>query len=132
MSNMNRTGRTMAMVLAGGAGTRLEPLTRERAKPAVPFGGRYRIIDFALSNFVNSEIYHIKVLTQYKSDSLNNHLSRSWRMTAFLGHYCETVPAQMRGVEATPNQITLHLQILHQIQLAASANLLQHHVQHQR
>ncbi len=90
------TGRTMAMVLAGGAGTRLEPLTRERAKPAVPFGGRYRIIDFCLSNFVNSEVYRIKVLTQYKSDSLNNHLSRSWRMTAFLGHYCETVPAQMR------------------------------------
>ncbi|MBL9038336.1 MAG: glucose-1-phosphate adenylyltransferase [Archangium sp.] len=89
-------GYAMAMVLAGGAGTRLEPLTRERAKPAVPFGGRYRIIDFCLSNFVNSGVYRIKVLTQYKSDSLNNHLSRSWRMTAFLGHYCETVPAQMR------------------------------------
>jgi glucose-1-phosphate adenylyltransferase len=86
----------MAMVLAGGAGTRLEPLTRERAKPAVPFAGRYRIIDFCLSNFVNSGIYKLKVLTQYKSDSLNNHLSRAWRMTAFLGHYCETVPAQMR------------------------------------
>lgn len=86
----------MAMVLAGGAGTRLDPLTRERAKPAVPFGGRYRIIDFCLSNFVNSSVYKIKVLTQYKSDSLNNHISRTWRMTAFLGHYCETVPAQMR------------------------------------
>jgi len=84
------------MILAGGAGTRLEPLTRERAKPAVPFGGRYRIIDFCLSNFVNSGVYKLKVLTQYKSDSLNNHISRSWRMTAFLGHFCETVPAQMR------------------------------------
>ncbi len=84
------------MVLAGGAGTRLDPLTRERAKPAVPFGGRYRIIDFCLSNFVNSGVYKIKVLTQYKSDSLNNHISRTWRMTAFLGHFCETVPAQMR------------------------------------
>jgi len=84
------------MILAGGAGTRLEPLTRERAKPAVPFGGRYRIIDFCLSNFVNSGVYKMKVLTQYKSDSLNNHLSRAWRMTAFLGHYCESVPAQMR------------------------------------
>ena len=84
------------MVLAGGAGTRLEPLTRERAKPAVPFGGRYRIIDFCLSNFVNSGIFKLKVLTQYKSDSLNNHISRTWRMTAFLGHFCETVPAQMR------------------------------------
>lgn len=84
------------MVLAGGAGTRLDPLTRERAKPAVPFGGRYRIIDFCLSNFVNSGIFKLKVLTQYKSDSLNNHISRTWRMTAFLGHFCETVPAQMR------------------------------------
>ncbi len=88
--------RTLAMILAGGAGTRLDPLTRERAKPAVPFGGRYRIIDFCLSNFANSGIYKLKVLTQYKSDSLNNHISRTWRMTAFLGHYCETVPAQMR------------------------------------
>jgi len=88
--------RSLAMILAGGAGTRLEPLTRERAKPAVPFGGRYRIIDFCLSNFVNSGVYKMKVLTQYKSDSLNNHLSRAWRMTAFLGHYCEAVPAQMR------------------------------------
>ncbi len=86
----------MAMILAGGAGTRLEPLTRERAKPAVPFGGRYRIIDFVLSNFANSGVYRMKVLTQYKSESLNNHLSRAWRMTAFLGHFVETVPAQMR------------------------------------
>ena len=92
--------KTLAMILAGGAGTRLEPLTRERAKPAVPFGGRYRIIDFCLSNFVNSGVFKVKVLTQYKSDSLNNHLSRAWRMTAFLGHYVETVPAQMRtGME---------------------------------
>ncbi len=88
--------KSMAMVLAGGAGTRLDPLTRDRAKPAVPFGGRYRIIDFCLSNFVNAGIFRVKVLTQYKSDSLNNHLSRAWRMTAFLGHYVESVPAQMR------------------------------------
>jgi glucose-1-phosphate adenylyltransferase len=88
--------KTMAMILAGGAGTRLEPLTRERAKPAVPFGGRYRIIDFVLSNFANSGIYRMKVLTQYKSDSLNNHLSRAWRMSAALGHYVDAVPAQMR------------------------------------
>ena len=84
------------MILAGGAGTRLEPLTRDRAKPAVPFGGRYRIIDFCLSNFVHSSIFKLKVLTQYKSDSLNNHISRAWRMSAFLGQYCESVPAQMR------------------------------------
>ena len=88
--------KTLAMILAGGAGTRLEPLTRERAKPAVPFGARYRIIDFVLSNFANSGVLKMKVLTQYKSDSLNNHLSRTWRMSSFLGHYVETVPAQMR------------------------------------
>ncbi|MBM4378447.1 MAG: glucose-1-phosphate adenylyltransferase [Deltaproteobacteria bacterium] len=86
----------LAMILAGGQGTRLDPLTRERAKPAVPFGGRYRIIDFCLSNFVNSGVYKIKVLTQYKSDSLNKHLSRAWQMSSFLGHYVEPVPAQMR------------------------------------
>jgi glucose-1-phosphate adenylyltransferase len=88
--------KTLAMILAGGAGTRLEPLTRERAKPAVPFGGRYRIIDFVLSSFANSGVLKMNVLTQYKSDSLNKHLSRTWRMSAFLGHYVETVPAQMR------------------------------------
>src|SRR5215472_11683012 len=88
--------KNLSMILAGGAGTRLDPLTRERAKPAVPFGGGYRIIDFCLSNFANSGIFKVKVLTQYKSESLNNHLSRAWRMTAFLGHYVESVPAQMR------------------------------------
>ncbi|MBX7114139.1 MAG: glucose-1-phosphate adenylyltransferase [Myxococcaceae bacterium] len=88
--------KSLAMILAGGAGTRLEPLTRDRAKPAVPFGGRYRIIDFCLSNFVNSGVYRLKILTQYKSDSLNQHVSRAWRMSGFLGHYCDLVPAQMR------------------------------------
>src|ERR1700761_4285348 len=88
--------KNLAMILAGGAGTRLEPLTRERAKPAVPFGARYRIVDFVLSNFANSGVLKMKVLTQYKSDSLNNHLSRSWRMSSFLGQYVEAVPAQMR------------------------------------
>src|SRR3977135_1059053 len=89
-------GKTLAMILAGGEGRRLAPLTQERSKPAVTFGGRYRIIDFALSNFANSGVLKMKVLTQYKSDSLNTHLSRAWRMSAFLGHYVETVPAQMR------------------------------------
>jgi glucose-1-phosphate adenylyltransferase len=88
--------RTLALVLAGGEGRRLDPLTRDRAKPAVPFGGRYRIIDFVLSNFVNSGFLKIKVLTQYKSESLNSHLSRGWRLSAILDHYVETVPAQMR------------------------------------
>jgi len=86
----------MAVVLAGGEGTRLAPLTADRAKPAVPFGGTYRIIDFALSNFVNSGIHRIKVLTQYKSDSLLSHLSRGWRLSSLAGHYVEPVPAQQR------------------------------------
>jgi len=86
----------MSMVLAGGAGTRLMPLTRDRAKPAVPFGGHYRLIDFALSNLVNGGFRKIVVLTQYKSDSLNRHISVTWRMSTLLGNYVTSVPAQMR------------------------------------
>jgi glucose-1-phosphate adenylyltransferase len=84
------------MVLAGGAGTRLMPLTRDRAKPAVPFGGHYRLIDFALSNLVNGGVRKIVVLTQYKSHSLNLHISLTWRMSTLLGNYVTSVPAQMR------------------------------------
>jgi glucose-1-phosphate adenylyltransferase len=84
------------MVLAGGEGKRLMPLTRDRAKPAVPFGGHYRLIDFALSNLVNGGYRRIVVLTQYKSHSLNVHLSRTWRMSTLLGNYVTSVPAQMR------------------------------------
>jgi glucose-1-phosphate adenylyltransferase len=86
----------LAMILAGGEGRRLDPLTRERAKPAVPFGGRYRIADFVLSNFANSGILKMKVLVQYKSESLNTHIQRAWRLTALLDQYVEIVPAQMR------------------------------------
>lgn len=86
----------MSMVLAGGVGKRLMPLTRDRAKPAVPFGGHYRLIDFALSNLVNGGYRRIVVLTQYKSDSLNRHLSVTWRMSPLLGNYVTSVPAQMR------------------------------------
>ena len=86
----------LAMILAGGEGRRLDPLTRERAKPAVPFGGRYRIIDFVLSNFANSGFLKMKVLVQYKSESLNTHVQRGWRLTALLNQYVEIVPAQMR------------------------------------
>ncbi len=86
----------MAMVLAGGEGKRLAPLTRDRAKPAVPFGGRYRLIDFALSNLVNARIVRIIVLTQYKSHSLDRHLATTWRLSPILGHYVAAVPAQMR------------------------------------
>jgi glucose-1-phosphate adenylyltransferase len=90
----------LAVVLAGGEGRRLLPLTAERAKPAVPIGGRYRLIDFVLSNLVNSGLFKIKVLTQYKSDSLNTHIARGWRLSAMLGFYIEVVPAQQRlGVQ---------------------------------
>lgn len=88
--------RVLALVLAGGEGRRLWPLTADRAKPAVPIGGRYRLIDFVLSNLVNSGFNKIKVLTQYMSDSLNNHLSRGWRLPAMLDQYVEAVPAQQR------------------------------------
>lgn len=87
------------MILAGGRGRRLHPLTTPRAKPAVPFGGRYRLIDIVLSNFVNSGFVKIKVLTQYKSDSLNCHISRGWRLSPMLDQYVELVPAQQREGE---------------------------------
>ncbi len=86
----------LSMVLAGGQGTRLLPLTSVRAKPAVPYGGQYRLIDFALSNLANSGYRKIVVLTQYKSHSLDVHLSTTWRMSSFLGNYVTSVPAQMR------------------------------------
>ena len=88
--------KVLAMVLAGGQGKRLYPLTKDRAKPAVPFGGRYRIIDFVLNNFINSGFHKIKVLTQYKSDSLNKHISRGWNLCSSIDQYVDLVPAQMR------------------------------------
>jgi glucose-1-phosphate adenylyltransferase len=84
------------MVLAGGEGKRLMPLTNDRAKPAVPFGGSYRLIDFALSNLINSGLRRIVVLTQYKSHSLDRHISQTWRMSPLLGSYVASVPAQQR------------------------------------
>jgi len=88
--------RILAIVLAGGEGKRLMPLTAARAKPAVPFGGIYRLVDFALSNLVNSRYLHIIVLTQYKSHSLDRHVSKTWRMSTLLGNYVSPVPAQQR------------------------------------
>jgi glucose-1-phosphate adenylyltransferase len=107
----------MAMVLAGGSGNRLLPLTRDRAKPAVPFAGHYRLIDFALSNLVNAGYRRIVVLTQYKSHSLNLHLSLTWRMSTLLGNYVTSVPAQMRLGErwflGSADAIFQNLNILH-------------------
>jgi len=89
--------RTLALVMAGGQGTRLHPLTRDRAKPAVPFGGKYRIIDFVLSNLVNSGIYAIYVLVQWRSQSLIEHLKDGWQFGGMLpDHFVIPVPAQMR------------------------------------
>jgi len=86
----------LVMILAGGEGKRLHPLTLDRAKPAVPFGGRYRIIDIVLSNFVNSGLAKIKVLTQYKSASLEEHIARVWRLSPMLDQFIEAIPPQQR------------------------------------
>ncbi|HET6269667.1 MAG TPA: glucose-1-phosphate adenylyltransferase [Arthrobacter sp.] len=88
--------KVLAIVLAGGEGNRLMPLTADRAKPGVPFAGSYRLIDFALSNLVNSRYLQIVVLTQYKSHSLDRHISETWRMSTQLGNYVASVPAQQR------------------------------------
>ena len=88
--------RVLGIVLAGGEGKRLAPLTADRAKPAVPFAGLYRLIDFALSNLVNAGCLRVCVLTQYKSHSLDRHVSKTWRMSVLLGNYVTPVPAQQR------------------------------------
>jgi glucose-1-phosphate adenylyltransferase len=88
--------RVLSMILAGGEGRRLGPLTTDRAKPAVPFGGRHRIIDIVLSNFVNSGLHRVKILTQYKSASLDEHIARAWRLSPMLDNFIETIPAQQR------------------------------------
>jgi glucose-1-phosphate adenylyltransferase len=95
---MSRSKNVLAFVLAGGEGSRLHPLTAERCKPAVPFNGKHRIVDFALSNMVNSEIYSIYLLVQYKSQSLIEHIRQSWTMTRFIPqHFVTVVPPQMRN-----------------------------------
>ena len=93
---MNARNKVLGMVLAGGKGTRLSPLTLKRTKPAVPFGAKYRIIDFALNNMINSQIYGMYVLTQFKAQSLTEHIQRNWRFGSFLSDYFITLaPAQM-------------------------------------
>jgi glucose-1-phosphate adenylyltransferase len=93
---MSSRPRVLGIVLAGGAGKRLAPLTDDRAKPAVPFGGIYRLVDFVLSNLVNAGYLRIVVLTQYKSHSLDRHITTTWRMSTLLGNYVTPVPAQQR------------------------------------
>ncbi|MCU1673205.1 MAG: Glucose-phosphate adenylyltransferase [Frankiales bacterium] len=93
---MSRSPSVLGIVLAGGEGKRLSPLTADRAKPAVPFGGIYRLVDFVLSNLVNAGYLRIVVLTQYKSHSLDRHITTTWRMSTLLGNYVTPVPAQQR------------------------------------
>jgi len=114
--------RVLGIVLAGGKGTRLSPLTKERAKPAVPFGGKYRIIDFVLSNFINSGIYSIYVLTQFKSQSLLQHLAEGWQFGSLLkNQFIIPVPAQMRSAGETWYQGTADA-IYQNINLVEQAN----------
>jgi len=114
------TDDTLVMIMAGGEGKRLYPLTKDRAKPAVPFGGRYRIIDFVMNNFINSGFYKIKVLTQFKSDSLNKHISRTWPATPIYGQFIDLVPAQMRTggewYQGTADAIYQNLNIIYDIE----------------
>src|ERR1700726_3827606 len=97
-SQGERMNSVLAVVLAGGKGSRLEPLTRDRAKPAVPFGGLYRIIDFTLSNCLNSGIRKMLILTQYKAMSLDRHITLGWRdyLCRELGEFIDVVPPQQR------------------------------------
>lgn len=86
----------LGMILAGGEGSRLMPLTSSRTKPAVPFAGSYRLIDFALNNFINSDLMKVYVLTQFKSQSLSLHMKRGWNLSSITGHFIDSIPAQMR------------------------------------
>jgi glucose-1-phosphate adenylyltransferase len=117
VSTRRRNPKVLGVVLAGGEGKRLWPLTRDRAKPAVPFGGNYRLIDFALSNLVNSSYRKIVVLTQYKSHSLDTHLAKTWRLSQMLGNYVSPVPAQMRTgrnwFQGSADAIFQNLNIIH-------------------
>lgn len=108
--------RNLAMVLAGGAGTRLYPLTQTRTKPAVPFAGGLRLIDFVLNNFVNSDLLKIYVLTQFKSQSLNIHLRQAWYLSGLTGNFIDAIPAQMRmgkrWYEGTADAIYQNLRLI--------------------
>ncbi len=112
-----RRPHVFGIVLAGGEGKRLMPLTADRAKPAVPFGGNYRLIDFALSNLVNAGYFKIAVLTQYKSHSLDRHIATAWRLSPLLGNFVAPVPAQMRRgprwFEGSADAVYQNLNLIH-------------------
>ena len=114
----------LSIVLAGGQGERLRPLTNERTKPAVPFGGHYRIIDFVLSNLINSGLLRIKVLTQFKADSLLQHLKKGWNLPPMLDQFIDPVPAQMRtGKSWYKGSSDAVFQNLHHIDNTAAQNV---------
>ena len=111
--------KVLGLIMAGGKGERLYPLTRDRAKPAVPFGGKYRIVDFVLSNFVNSGIRSLYVLTQFKSQSLIEHIRETWRLGSVLrDQFVSAVPAQMQQGESwyrgTADAVRQNLNLVHQ------------------
>ncbi|SCZ55650.1 glucose-1-phosphate adenylyltransferase [Thiohalomonas denitrificans] len=115
---MSTTAKVLAIVLAGGEGSRLSPLTQERSKPSVPFGGRYRIVDFVLSNFINSHVYSIYLLVQYKSQSLIEHVRKGWGLSPQItGHFVTVVPPQMRGgadwFQGTSDAVYQNLNLIH-------------------
>ena len=107
----------LSMILAGGEGTRLHPLTAVRAKPSVPFGGNYRIIDFVLSNFINSGLMQVFVLTQFKSHSLMEHLRQGWRISGIPNVFIDPIPAQMqtgkKWYEGTADAIYQNLNLIY-------------------
>src|SRR5579864_4551202 len=126
-NGFNMEARVLAFVLAGGKGTRLYPLTKERAKPAVSFGGRYRIVDFVLSNLLNSGIYSVYVLIQFKSQSLLQHLREGWEVSGLLKeHFIIPVPAQMRSpgedwYQGTADAIYQNINLIEQAEIGRAS-----------
>lgn len=110
--------KVLGIILAGGEGSRLMPLTSSRTKPAVPFAGSYRLIDFALNNFINSDLFRVYVLTQFKSQSLSSHMKRGWKLSSITGHFIDTIPAQMRDgkrwYEGTADAIFQNIRFIEQ------------------
>ena len=105
----------LSIVLAGGMGERLYPLTRDRAKPSVPFGGRYRIVDFVLNNLVNSGLMKIKVLTQFKSNSLIEHLVRAWRLNPEIGQFVDPAVGHQPPLQNDTDSVADHFDVVQNV-----------------